>query len=142
MRSQGIPAPVGFSTSTSPKPCGEFSLPETVKDAGHGVLLPWIANLTAGRGFIEKDLAPMQPIQVRAYSNWISTTSYGTGAPSLTSRGTCGSVVLRFTPQANRAYLARFVYPGESCQLVIEDATNPDAPVEVTTETIANCPKP
>ena len=142
LRSEGSPAPVGFSISSASQNCEGFSAQEFVRDNGHGVLLPWIAKLTAGRGFIDKSVAPAQPVQVRAYSNWSSAT--GTGAPGSVvsvASGRCGPLVLKFTPAPNRNYLARLSYPGDQCSLVIMDATDPDAPTPVDAEAL-NCPVP
>ena len=153
MRSEGIGVSVQFATSTSLQPCENFSKQGIVADAGHGVLLPSIAKMIRGdrKGFLEQQLTPQQPLQVRAYSAWSSSSNAGPNMPTTVRNGECGPLVARFTPQADHAYVARLLYPdAEHCSLIVDDATNPDAPVRIdadqsvlsATGRIQQCPKP
>lgn len=137
MRSEGIGVSVQFSTSTSLQACEGFSKPITVADAGHGVLLPSIAKMVrrGRKGFAELQLTPQQVLQVRAYSAWSSSSNAGPNMPTTVRTGECGPLTTRFTPQADHAYVARLLYPDpEHCNLIIEDATNPDAPISINAD--------
>lgn len=144
MRSEGMGVSVQFSTSMSPQSCEGFSKPVIVADAGRGVLLPMVAKM-ARRGrkeYFEQQLVPQDPVQVRAYSVW-SNSSGAPNMPTTVSTGKCGPLTARFTPLADHAYVARWLYPDPgSCSLVIEDATNPDMPIKIEAEQIAGCPAP
>ncbi len=123
-----------FETNSSSTDCNAYEKLGTTVDAGRGVLLPWVADLsqslTLGKkdqGFIETTLVPGQSIQVRAHA---SMASSGPG----TSSASCDAVYIRFTPEVNRAYLVELNVSQKDCVLSVVDASNPDAPVQVPTE--------
>ncbi len=145
MRSEGMSVPVQFSVSTSPKACDAFSKPVAVVDLGRGVLLPSIAKMTkrGRKEFLDQQLIPQEPVQVRAYSEWSSSMGGGPNMPTTIQSGKCGPLVKRFTPQSDHAYVARLLFVDfRECSLVIEDASNPDMPVKVDAEEIPGCPAP
>lgn len=67
-----------------------------------------------------------QPIQVRGDGSWVS----GKGLGYRTGRR--GPVVATFTPQEGRAHTVEFLWGDRAtCNLVVMDTTNPDAPLPV-----------
>ena len=139
-RSEGMPYDVNFSTSTSSVPCQDFKIIGDVKDSGHGIIYPWIANLTGSasrnRPFIANEAPPGQSIQIRGYGAWIGDVNNGF------TRGKCGPLVSRFTPVADHAYLVQFRFVDGGCKQVISDASNPDSPIPLPVEHIQSCSKP
>ena len=133
------PRDVAFSTSSTENACDSFKPLATVHDAGRGVVYPWIADLSPGKGFAAIDLTPGQSVVVRADSSW--TGYIATGNMSSTSPGHCGPHYAKFTPLANRAYIVEANWAGNDCSQQILDATNPDAPLPVTAETFPSCAK-
>lgn len=141
VRATGTSYPAHFSISTSPQACQGFKPLGEVAYTGRGVVYPWIANMgQRGRRsnpYLAHDAKPGEPIQVRGYGSWAD----GTGAGYRT--GNCGPVTAKFTPEAGHGYTIDFAWGGKpACSLVVMDATNPDAPVPVPVQSIANCSAP
>ncbi len=131
-----------YAVSTAEAPCEGFQHLGAAASAGHGVVYPWIARATrVGSGaepFLVHEATPGQPIQVRGIGKW----STG-GANIAFQHGSCGPEVVRFTPQADRAYAVEFIWgKGMSCRLAVMDATDPDAPQPVASRPVPGCPAP
>lgn len=139
LRSVGAAYPARFSLSTAPQSCQGFSSLGDVAYAGRGVVYPWIANAVQrthrAEPYLVHEAKPGQVVQVRGDGSWAGGTGWDYRS------GRCGPVVVRFTPQERRAYTVEFVWGDRAtCELAIMDATDPNAPVLVPTQAIANCP--
>lgn len=133
LRSEGFPANVSFSISDTEEIC-DFKILGSVRDSGHGVIYPWIADLVDSfshrkepLGFISTDLVPGKRVLIRGSGSWA-----GSGRPS--TSGECGPLLSKFTPASDRAYLVRFTWEGNYCVQRVFDATDPDAPVLIPSE--------
>ncbi len=135
MRSAGMPMSVNYSISSAQNSCEEFTPVGRVFHSGREVLLPWIAKLTEkSRKVVSRDLPEVdqlvvagRPVQIKGNSSWSSTTA------QMTSSGSCGPLVSRFTPVGGKTYLVEFLFSGTSscAQNVFEiDAAEQRMPVE------------
>ncbi len=137
LRSTGAGISVQYATSTANTPCEGMEKHGTVRDVGRGVVLPSIAKLSfGGKEFIEQELAAPVNVQVQGRG------SFWQSNPFFSTWGQCDPLTARFAAQPNRAYLVNFQYTDRQCKLDVFDATNPDAPVPVPFENLAQCPKP
>jgi len=140
VRSRNMRYPVHYSVSTSPQACKDFESVGNVAFFGQGVVYPWISRATRmGSGDsqpyrVYEVKQPGQPIQLRAVGTWT------TGADGGYRSGQCGPLVVRYTPLADHAYTAEFVWQGDnSCHLELMDASVPDAPQPLPSTAVPNC---
>jgi hypothetical protein len=131
LRSAGTAFPVRFSVAADAQSCKLTPL-GNVSYTGRGIVYPWIANMLQRKNgtqpFLVHEPEPGKPIQVRGYGSWAdgSGVSYRSGH--------CGPVYAEFTPQAGHAYTVDFLWGNNpACSLVVNDASDPDAPVPVAT---------
>lgn len=142
MRTFGTSANAQFAVSTAEVPCQGFQHLGAAAYTGSGVVYPWIASAlragTRASPYLVHEATPGQPIQIRSTGNW---STGGANVPYRT--GSCGPVVVSFTPVENHAYTIEFVW-GEkmSCRLAVMDATAPDVPQPVEVRVIPGCPVP
>lgn len=136
LRSTGMPMSAGFSISSASTTCEGFEFAGSVRDGGEGVLLPWIAALSnklSGVPTLQEAVVPADvPVQVKGFSSWQDQYS----------RGSCGPVTKRFTPNADGVYRVDFVWTDmRKCGLRIVDINRPDEPREVPGASLI-CPRP
>ena len=140
-RSEGVGYVVRYDTSTEATACQGFENLGRVADAARGIIYPWIASLSMGmartRSFLELELEAPSSIQVQGYGSSTHRTPLGT-----TQVNHCGPHTIRLSPKADRAYLVRFLLEGGQCRMDVSDSTDPDAPLPVSFERVADCPKP
>jgi hypothetical protein len=137
LRTTGPDVAVQYATSVANTPCEGLEKEGTVRDVGRGVLLPSLARLSFGsKEFIAKELQAPVNAQVQGRGSFSQST------PFFYSWGQCGPFTARFEALPDHAYLVNFRSTDRQCSLEVFDATDPDAPVPIPFENLAQCPKP
>jgi len=136
-KSTGDAKNVVFHTSTSETPCEGLSHTAAVYDAEllRKKLLGFVAKMQqksrAAFGVypeVKLSVKANIPLQVHGKSEWSDKIG------NMTTSGSCGPFTQKFTPEADRKYMALFEFAGENCGQSVQDITDSDTPVPVELE--------